>query len=601
MDHRMPLLALCALLLTAGNATPAVPKRPPDVVVILTDDQGYGDLACHGNPLLRTPHLDDLHRRSVRLVDFHVDPACAPTRAALLTGRYSHRAGVWHVVMGRSLLHPAEVTMAEVFRQGGYRTALFGKWHLGDNYPFRPQDQGFDEVLTLGGGVAGHTPDYWMNDYFDDTYLHNGRWEPVKGYCTGVWFDRARHFLESSPDRPAFVYLALNAPHQPYQVLERFEAPYRRPEVPVPAFYGMIACIDENVGRFMAWLEASGRSENTLLVFLTDNGTSGGVRTSPSGQRTGYDGGMRGAKASPYEGGHRVPCFLRWPGGGLEGGRDVPGLTAHFDLLPTFAELCGIAPPAGVRFDGVSLAPALRGEAAVPSRTLVTELQLVASQPEKGRRHAVLSGPWRLVNGTELYDLRTDPRQATDLASRHPREVDRLRAAYESWWDDVAENHGRDCEIALGSPCANPTLLTAYHWNNESGEQRDMPWAHVHIVAGPLQNGFWRVRVDRPGTYAVRLRRWPRETGLAINAQASFQPPEKSWHPIVPGNLTATRARLRLGNIDQTLPVLAGAAEVVFQAELPPGSGCLQTWFLDEAGNSRGAYYVEVERLETAP
>ena len=235
MAKWIAILIISALAVPAWTA-PSGDKPRPNVVLVMTDDQGYGDLGCHGNPVLQTPCLDTLYAQSVRLTDFHVDPACAPTRAALLTGRYSHRVRVWHVVMGRALLHPSEVTLAEVFRDAGYRTALFGKWHLGDNYPMRPQDQGFEEVLIHGGGVVGHTPDYWLNDYFDDTYLHNGRWEPVKGYCTDVWLHRAMEFLTREPHRPAFVYLALNAPHQPYQVPERFEALYRdRKGVPVPA------------------------------------------------------------------------------------------------------------------------------------------------------------------------------------------------------------------------------------------------------------------------------------------------------------------------------------------------------------------------------
>ncbi|MFP6857065.1 MAG: sulfatase-like hydrolase/transferase [Roseibacillus sp.] len=237
---RLLLLAPCSLLL--ATLCPAAPH----VVLIMTDDQGYGDLACHGNKHIVTPNLDRLHGESLRLTNFHVNSACAPTRAALMTGRTAMRTGVWHVVMGRTILHNDEITMAELFRKNGYRTAMFGKWHLGDSYPFRPQDQGFEEVLTHGGGVVGHTPDYWMNDYFDDTYLHNGKWEKQKGYCTDVWIDGAIKFLDQNRAKPCFVYLPLNAPHGPFEVPERFEAMYRdNPEVPHAAFYGMITAIDE--------------------------------------------------------------------------------------------------------------------------------------------------------------------------------------------------------------------------------------------------------------------------------------------------------------------------------------------------------------------
>ncbi len=195
-----------------------------------------------------------------------------------MTGRTAHRAGLWHVVMGRTMLHPEEVTIAEVFRAGGYRTAMFGKWYLGDNFPMRPQDQGFEEVWTFGGGVVGHTPDYWMNDYFDDRYLHNGEWEQVEGYCTDVWVDKAIASFRADSSKPAFVYLPLNAPHSPFEVPERFEAIYRdREDVPDPAFYGMITAIEEAMGRLEKALVDSGMRENTILIFLTDNGTSRGV------------------------------------------------------------------------------------------------------------------------------------------------------------------------------------------------------------------------------------------------------------------------------------------------------------------------------------
>ncbi len=597
---------LRVFLLVAVAWPPIAVAAPPSphVVLIMTDDQGYGDLGCHGNPVIQTPHLDRIFAESVRLTNFHVDPACAPTRAALMTGRTSHRAGLWHVVMGRTILHSDEVTMAEVFRRGGYRTAMFGKWHLGDNYPFRPQDQGFEEVWTHGGGVVGHTPDYWMNDYFDDHYLHNGEWEEVEGYCTDVWIDRAIDFLGAATDEPALVYLPLNAPHGPFQVPERFEALYRdNPKVPDAAFYGMITAIDEAVGRLERSLVELGIRDDTILLFLTDNGTSRGI-IFPKGGPVGFNAGMRGKKASPYEGGHRVPCFVRWPGGGLEGGRDIDRLTAHYDLLPTLCELCGVSLPQGVHLDGKSLGSLLRGRSgaleAWPERTLVAELQLTVTQPEKWSRTSVMADRWRLVNETELYDLRADPGQKKDVAGAHPEILKSLTAAYEQWWEDVSENHGRDCEIALGSDHENPARITSYHWNNESGEQRDMPWAHHHIVAGPLQNGFWRVRVEKAGRYMFRLRRWPAESGLRINESADhLEPPEKPFHPLEAAKLEAVVARVRIGEREREAPVAAGAKFVEIAIEnLAAGSAELRAWFVDAEGRARGAYYVEIERAD---
>jgi arylsulfatase A-like enzyme len=287
-------------------------ERPPNVVLVLTDDQGYGDLACLGNPILRTRNLDALYGQSVRLTDFHVSPTCSPTRAALMTGRYNNRTGVWHTVMGRSLLRRDEVTMADLFAAAGYRTGIFGKWHLGDNYPFRPQDRGFQEVLCHGGGGIGQTPDFWGNDYFDDTYWHNGVLEKSTGYCTDVWFDAALRFIESNRHRPFFAYVATNAPHSPYRVAEKYSRLYAGQTVPNAGFYGMITNIDENVGRLMRTLQRLGLEENTILIFMTDNGTAAGMQGGK-----GFNAGMRGTKGSEYDGGHRVPCFLHWPAGDL--------------------------------------------------------------------------------------------------------------------------------------------------------------------------------------------------------------------------------------------------------------------------------------------
>ena len=575
-------------------------QQKPNVVLIMTDDQGYGDLSCHGNPVLKTPNIDRLHGESLRLTDFHVNSGCAPTRAALMTGRMAQRTGLWHVVMGRCLLHPDEVTIGEVFKQGGYKTALFGKWHGGDNYPYRPQDQGFDEVLTHGGGVVGHTPDWWMNDYFDDYYLHNGQWEKQSGYCTDVWVDHAIDFLAEESDKPKLVYLPLNAPHSPFQVPQKFAEPYRnRPdEVPEANFYGMIAAIDEAVGRLDQALEDLGIRENTILIFMTDNGTSRGIMYPKTGV-VGYNAGMRGKKGSPYDGGHRVPCFIRWPEGGIGGGRDEATLTRHYDLLPTLAELCGIQLPKGLALDGRSLVPLINNpHADWPERTLVSELQLTNSKPNQWSRTAVMTERWRLVNEVELYDIIADPGQLQDVAEKHPEIVKDLTNRYQNWWADVSKSHNRDCDLLLGSKRENPTLLTSYYWNNQSGEQRDMPWAHTHIVSGPLQNGWWRVNAEEAGQYAFRLRRWPKESGLGINQHSDhLAPPEKSWHPVEPAKLLVTRAKIKIGTIEKELSVSLEAKQVEFIIELPAGSTQLQTWFLDDQGRSRGAYYVEVERL----
>ena len=283
--------------LTGGVALSLLPRaaraqaagRKPNVVLVMTDDQGYGDLGCHGNDLMATPNLDSLHAQSVRFTNFHVDPTCSPTRSALMTGRYSSRTGVWHTIMGRSLLGRDEVTVADVFAAAGYATGMFGKWHLGDNYPFRPEDRGFQEVLRHGGGGVGQAPDFWGNDYFDDTYWHNGVPTPFKGYCTDVFFDGALKFIEANKDKPFFAYVPTNAPHGPYRVAEKYAAIYKKKGVKGGRanFWGMITNIDENMGRLLARLEALGLERNTILIFMTDNGTSAGSSARAPSTRAG--------------------------------------------------------------------------------------------------------------------------------------------------------------------------------------------------------------------------------------------------------------------------------------------------------------------------
>jgi len=550
-------------LLSAAGSAPSPPRRrPPNVVLVITDDQGYGDLRCHGNPDIETPNFDHLYARSVRLTDFHVDPTCAPTRSALMTGRYSSRTGVWHTIMGRSLLCRDEVTMADVFAASGYRTGIFGKWHLGDNYPFRPQDRGFDEVVVHGGGGIGQTPDFWGNDYFDDTYWHNGKPQRYQGYCTDVFFAEALAFIERNKDRPFFLYLPTNAPHGPYNVPEKYRRLYLEKGLPdrEARFYGMITNIDENMGRLLARLKQLGLEENTIVIFMTDNGTAAG---SPDA--------MRGRKGSEYDGGHRVPCFISWPGH-LEGGRDIGRIAAHIDVLPTLIELCGLKRPEGVEFDGKSLVPLLAGKGPWPDRTLFVHSQRI-DHPRKWRKCAVMTDRWRLVNGRELYDIKADPEQKHNVADDHPDLVRRFRSEYEKWWESISVRFGSYCRIVIGSDRENPSRLTAHDWHGPV-----VPWAQGMIRNGRLfANGFWAIEVARDGRYRFTLRREPVEANFPIGA---------------------TKARLRVGGLDVSKAISPEATGATFEVALKAGKTRLETWFVDErSGKSRGAYYVYVERL----
>ena len=275
-------LILFSVILVSCEQSPKLIK--PNVILIITDDQGYGDIGFHGNDWIQTPNIDLLAKESVRLTDFHVGTTCAPTRSGLMTGRNCNRVGVWHTVMGRSLLRKSEVTMADVFKSNGYATGMFGKWHLGDNYPYRPHDRGFEEAFYHGGGGVSQSPDYWDNDYFDDTYFRNGEPEKVSGYCTDVWFSSALEFIERNREKPFFCYLSTNAPHGPYHVPQKYIDLYKdKSAIPNPNFYGMITNVDENLGTFRIRLEELGLADNTILIFMTDNGTAAGVEVDPDG------------------------------------------------------------------------------------------------------------------------------------------------------------------------------------------------------------------------------------------------------------------------------------------------------------------------------
>ena len=587
------LFFLCTILIAAATAQAA--KRP-NVVLVITDDQGYGDLSCHGNPVLKTPHLDKLHSESVRLTDYHVAPTCSPSRAALITGHWTNRTGVWHTIMGRSMLRANEVTIGKILGDGGYHTGMFGKWHLGDNYPYRPEDRGFQEVLRHGGGGVGQTPDFWDNAYFDGSYFHNGKAVPAKGFCTDVFFDYAKRFINKvkDDDKPFFVYLCTNAPHGPMHSPEKFSAPYSKQGVNLGNFFGMIANIDHNVGQMRAFLKKKGLAENTIFIFTTDNGTSSGANV--------HNNGMRGRKGSEYDGGHRVPFFMHWPKGGLNKGRDVNMITSYVDIVPTLIDYCDVPSPKGVKFDGVNIRPLIEGkESNWPDRILITDSQRVRD-PIKWRKSSVMTDQWRLVNGKELYDINADPGQKKNIASANSKVVSRLTKFYDAWWEEIVPTFGKPTAIYLGAdaPLANPVTLTCHDWIADGST----PWNQRHIRNAekkPGNTGFWAVDVKRAGEYTVELRRWPKESGATITAElkAGADVPGVTPFRAVPGKFFgATKAHLKLGGKELTLPVKPGDKSVTFKLKLKPGRDELWAKFTDADGVPMGAFYAYVTKVK---
>jgi len=619
-----------------------MPEVRPNVVFVLTDDQGYGDLSCHGNPVLKTPHIDALHEVSVRLTDYHVGPTCAPTRAGLLTGHYANSTGVWRTSGGRSLLRADEVSMADYFRRNGYATGIFGKWHLGDNFPYRPQDRGFETVVVHGGGGVSQTPDYWGNSYFDDRYWDGEKFRQYEGYCTDVWFREGLSFIERNRHRPFFCYIPTNAPHAPHLVEPNYSEHYLplTPHEQRAKFYGMIAKIDENVGGLRRRLVEMGLEENTIFIFMTDNGSSGGLDVNEDHfVNNGFNAGMRGKKASEYDGGHRVPFFLHWPAGGLDRGRDVDRLTANIDILPTLIELCDLDGAGESEFDGRSLVPLLRegsgqkeedssagatsGERGRteergdwPERAIVTDTQRLP-RPIRWRRSAVMTDRWRLVNGEELYAIKDDIEQRRDLAAEYPKVVAELRMAYEAWWTKVSRQFAEEIPIAIGGPGASSLRINTYDWRNYHDEEWEGAWNQCLVRQGLICNGYWEVDVVEEGYYRFSLRRWPVEEDAPIAAGLEGDGPV-SWtelriDPDAEAFAGASwKERIRWGG-GVALPVHRAGISIAgkeawnsvgpddrgadFALELPAGATHLQTWFELEDGGELGAYYVYIEKL----
>ncbi len=565
---------LMVSFIMASFPTSTLAADRPNVLVIMTDDQGYGDFSAHGNPVLKTPHLDRLRSESVRLADFHVAPMCTPTRGQLMTGVDAVRNGATSVTGGRSFLRPGIPTMPEVLRASGYRTGLFGKWHLGDNYPNRPMDKGFQEAYYhLGWGFTS-APEF-ANTLFDGRAFHNGSAVKFDGHCTDFWFDRAIAWMRQrhANSEPFFCYLPTNAPHAPLIVADKYKAPYQG-KGPA-AFFGMIAQIDENIGRVETFLRDTGLRENTIVVFLTDNGGTAGVST--------FNAGMRGAKTTYYEGGHRVPCWVRWPAGALGEPRDIDGPTQVQDLLPTLIDLVGSRAPQGAQFDGLSLADVLRGRAAkVPDRIFV--VQYSRAKLEKWQC-CVVADRWRLVNGQELYDLSADPEQEDNVAEKQPEVLGRLRDHYEKWWAGLGDKVSQFVPIQLGTMEAPEVWLSSSDWQDVYADNA----GHVRHAEGGPRGGPWNVNVMRSGEYEVSLSRWPREVDKPLTDAYDV---DGRALPIARGVLTIAGQEL-------ATKAAAGSSFLTFRLRLPEGPTQLCGWFQDENGQDLcGAFYAQVRRLD---
>jgi arylsulfatase A-like enzyme len=502
--------------------------RRPNVLIVLSDDQGLGDVGFLGNPYLRTPNLDAMAAEGVTFKHFLASPTCSPSRAALMTGRHEFQSGVTHTIEGRNLLRDGMPLLSEAFRAAGYRTAIFGKWHLGDTPSFHPQDRGFDHSLLIGGGAVGQTPDFWGNTMFDPHLEENRGWRQFDGYGTDVLVFEALRWMREGGE-PWFCYLPLNAPHVPLQIGKEWIQPYRSMGLPerLARFYGMIENLDAQLGWLLSQLRGDGSLEETVVVFLGDNGTALGGDPKPGE----FNAGLRGTKASPYQGGVRVPAIFFGPGRIAEG-VETDTLAGLIDIFPTLAELSGLDPQSFGPLEGLSLAPILlSGETPVdwPDRFLFTHVARWPSgtpvEELPYRMSSIRDQRFSLVNGVELYDLVADPGESSDVAETYPEHRNRLLAAYDGWWQSVAGKIGILQPFLLGRKGDGAALLTCMDWQPSRVTGEPLPrrlweqstlaaWAsgrRVDDVDGAV--GGWMVQVETPGEYKLSVRQLPEAAG----------------------------------------------------------------------------------------
>ncbi|MDF1753414.1 MAG: arylsulfatase [Verrucomicrobiales bacterium] len=467
----------------------------PNIIIVMPDDMGYGDIGATGNPVIRTPHLDALSKAGADLTNFYVSPVCSPTRACLMTGRYNFRTRCIDTFKGRSMMDSEEVTLAEALKKADYTTGIFGKWHLGDNFPLRPQDQGFDEVLIHKGGGLAQPSEPIENErrYTDPILFRNGEKIQAKGYCTDVYFDAAIDFMKSAKEsgRPFFAYIPPNAPHGPYhdvpeELLEYYQSIDLTPALngnttekhkdTVARVFAMVENIDQNMGKLDRYLKESGQYENTLVFFFTDNG--------PNTMR--YVGPFRGMKSHVHEGGIRTMCYARWPEQ-IKAGTKANQIAAHIDILPTVLDIAGAPEAATNQLDGKSLFPLLKGEGANwADRRLFIQAHR-GNQPVEFHHFAVREQDWKLMRGSgfgletgnettpfELYHISEDPGETKNVAADNPEKVEALKAAYSEWLADVSatrENNYDPPEIIIGDEAELHSELSIQDWRVPTGSK----------------------------------------------------------------------------------------------------------------------------------
>ncbi len=575
------LLALAAWLVVAEpSLSSAASAGRLNILFVMTDDQGYWETGATGNPHIDTPNMDRLAADGVQFRRYYAAPVCSPTRAGVMTGRYYLRTGLYNTRFGGDSLGKDEITIAQLLHAAGYRTGLFGKWHLGKYTGYQPQERGFDEFF---GHYHGHIERY----EFPDQVFHNGRHVEARGYVTDLFTDAAIDFIEQSlvqGPTPFFCALMYNAPHSPWvldtshlgqpagdQLLSKYlerGLPLRDARI-----YALIDRVDQNLGRLLERLETLGIADNTLVVFTGDNG----------GVSTFWKGGMNGAKASAYEGGVRTPCFVRWPDV-IPAGSIVDAQVSHIDWLPTLCELAGCGVPTDRTIDGRSLVSLLKADAGnVPDEphdyVYHTWDRYV---PNPDRCWGISEARWKLVgqfgsgrtpspSGWRLFDLQADPGEQTNLLAEHPDVANRLRREFLRWFDEVTNGiEYAPIPIPVGHPCENPVEISP-SWAATTGKNihytfAGYDWDTIDSWKQPGEQASWRLDVRRAGTYIVRLAYGcrPLDAGGVVRLSVG---PAAIDHTVL---ATATANQFELREIGR-MTLDAGTIDLVAKVVTAPG------------------------------
>ncbi|MBM3403066.1 MAG: arylsulfatase [Bacteroidetes bacterium] len=559
-------------------------QKRPNVVLIMTDDQGVGDLGIHNNADLKTPNMDVIAKQGAEFKRFIVNFNCSPTRASMLTGRDNYRTGVVGVTETSHLMKSAEITIAKLLSDAGYSTGIFGKWHLGDSYPMRPSDKGFQETLIHKGGGIGQASDPPGNSYFNPVLEHNNVKKRFEGYCDDIFADATIDFIEKNKDKPFFAYYATNLPHFPLIVSDKWADPYRKQghhELNALT-YGMIANVDANIGRIMDKLKTLGIEKNTIVIFMSDNGPRT-KRTKNDLYPDRYSMNLRGTKTSVYENGIRAPFFIKWPEV-IPQGVKFSNLAAHIDVMPTLLEACGVALPQNLKLDGLSLMPLLtRKVNQLPEREIFIQGH-GGSEPFKyfhftvrGQKYKLISpsdDPYgniskpssldvkKMIANLELYDIENDTSEIYNLAKQRPEIVKSMLSRYEAWFDQAMHDRGSDSpqRIYLGTQFQYNVQLSRFDWGG-AGVYGD----------NPNKIGYWEV-YSKASNYRITLR---------------FQKSVKAGTAII-----------KYQSVERNVPLSIGDTSVIFDnIALPEGPGRFEAYLNFDSTNT-GVQFVDIERIK---